>query len=107
MYAAGDRQAGKLGRREVRGAVRNGGEPMTKGTFRGLASADHDDFAPKIRRSGRTRSSKKAQEKKAFSQHNARTVAGILRDVAQAEILPRFRGEIVQDIREKTGPSTL
>src|SRR5689334_13221446 len=38
----------------------------------------------------------------AFSQHNARTVASILRNVAQAEILPRFRGEIAQDIREKT-----
>ena len=29
-------------------------------------------------------------------------MANILRDVAQAEILPRFRGEIAQDIRHKT-----
>jgi fructose-1,6-bisphosphatase/inositol monophosphatase family enzyme len=37
-----------------------------------------------------------------FSQRDARAVASILRDVAQAEILPRFRGEIAQDIRQKT-----
>jgi fructose-1,6-bisphosphatase/inositol monophosphatase family enzyme len=37
-----------------------------------------------------------------FSQRDAHTVASILRDAAQAEILPRFRGEIAQDIRQKT-----
>jgi fructose-1,6-bisphosphatase/inositol monophosphatase family enzyme len=37
-----------------------------------------------------------------FSQRDARAVASILRDAAQAEILPRFRGEIAQDIRQKT-----
>jgi fructose-1,6-bisphosphatase/inositol monophosphatase family enzyme len=37
-----------------------------------------------------------------FSQRDARTVASILRDAAQAEILPRFRGEIAQDIRQKS-----
>jgi len=37
-----------------------------------------------------------------FSRRDARTVASILRDAAQAEILPRFRGEIAQDIRQKT-----
>jgi fructose-1,6-bisphosphatase/inositol monophosphatase family enzyme len=37
-----------------------------------------------------------------FSQKNARTVAGILRDAAQAEILPRFRGEISQEVRQKS-----
>jgi fructose-1,6-bisphosphatase/inositol monophosphatase family enzyme len=37
-----------------------------------------------------------------FSRRDALTVASILRDAAQAEILPRFRGEIAQDIRQKT-----
>ena len=37
-----------------------------------------------------------------FSQHHARTLARILREAAQAEILPRFRGEIAQEIRQKT-----
>jgi fructose-1,6-bisphosphatase/inositol monophosphatase family enzyme len=37
-----------------------------------------------------------------FSQHHVRAVARILREVAQAEILPRFRGTIAQEIRQKT-----
>jgi fructose-1,6-bisphosphatase/inositol monophosphatase family enzyme len=37
-----------------------------------------------------------------FSQRDAHAVASILRDAAQVEILPRFRGEIAQDIRQKT-----
>jgi len=42
-----------------------------------------------------------------FSQRDARTVASILRDAAQAEILPRFRGEIAQDIRQKSSSTTV
>jgi fructose-1,6-bisphosphatase/inositol monophosphatase family enzyme len=37
-----------------------------------------------------------------FSQHHARAVARILREAAQTEILPRFRGAIAQKIRQKT-----
>jgi fructose-1,6-bisphosphatase/inositol monophosphatase family enzyme len=37
-----------------------------------------------------------------FSPREARAVANILRHAAQAEILPRFRGEMAQDIRHKT-----
>ena len=37
-----------------------------------------------------------------FSEHDARTVAGILREAARTEILPRFRGEIAQEIRQKS-----
>lgn len=37
-----------------------------------------------------------------FSQRDARTLASILRDAAQAEILPRFRGEVAQEIRQKS-----
>src|SRR4029450_11074900 len=44
----------------------------------------------------------KAKDVTTFSQRDARAVASILRDVAQAEILPRFRGEIAQDIPQKT-----
>src|SRR4051812_34363981 len=46
--------------------------------------------------------STKAKEVISFSQHDARSVANILRDAAQAEILPRFRGEIAQEIRQKS-----
>jgi fructose-1,6-bisphosphatase/inositol monophosphatase family enzyme len=42
-----------------------------------------------------------------FSHQNARTVASILRDAAQAEILPRFRGEIAQEVRQKSSPIDL
>jgi fructose-1,6-bisphosphatase/inositol monophosphatase family enzyme len=37
-----------------------------------------------------------------FTQRDARAVANILREVAQAEIMPRFRGTIAQEIRQKT-----
>ena len=37
-----------------------------------------------------------------FSLADARTLAAILREAAQAEILPRFRGEIPQAVRQKT-----
>jgi fructose-1,6-bisphosphatase/inositol monophosphatase family enzyme len=37
-----------------------------------------------------------------FSRRDALIVANILRDAARAEILPRFRGEIAQEIRQKT-----
>ena len=46
--------------------------------------------------------STKAKEVISFSQHDARTVASILRDAAQTEILPRFRGEIPQEVRQKS-----
>src|SRR3954452_21045748 len=44
----------------------------------------------------------KARDMATFSQRDARTVASILRDAAQAEILPRFRGEIAQEVRQKS-----
>lgn len=37
-----------------------------------------------------------------FSRRDAQVVANILRDAAQAEILPRFRGEIAHGVRQKT-----
>jgi fructose-1,6-bisphosphatase/inositol monophosphatase family enzyme len=37
-----------------------------------------------------------------FSLSDVRTLASILRDAAQAEILPRFRSEILQGIRHKS-----
>ena len=37
-----------------------------------------------------------------FTQRDTRVVANILRDVAQAEIMPRFRGTITQEVRQKT-----
>jgi fructose-1,6-bisphosphatase/inositol monophosphatase family enzyme len=44
----------------------------------------------------------RAKDVSTFSQRDARAVASILREVAQAEILPRFGGEIAQGIRQKT-----
>jgi fructose-1,6-bisphosphatase/inositol monophosphatase family enzyme len=46
--------------------------------------------------------SAKARDVTTFSPREARVVASILRHAAQAEILPRFRGEMAQDIRHKT-----
>jgi fructose-1,6-bisphosphatase/inositol monophosphatase family enzyme len=42
-----------------------------------------------------------------FSDRDARTVVSILRDAAQAEILPRFWGEIPQQVRQKSSPIDL
>ena len=44
----------------------------------------------------------KAGDVTTFSRRDALTVVSILRDAARAEILPRFRGEVAEDIRQKT-----